>query len=229
MAYVRKTDTLVDDIRRKCDQMSRVARAQFDVDAVTFTDGQRADLIEAAHVTAWSKAPELRGKLPEEWVAKVEEATLRIYGQGTKVFRDGHVGEYPAMSRTFAADFVIPHTKDTRSYRPSIDVAYANMTPALKVIIDGVAGNSAKQAEVKEKFKTVKYQLTEFMKQHASLNTAIKEMPQLEMYVPDEYMRQIRAESAPRSKVEKRSNVADLNIDVDALTAAAITHRIATA
>ena len=229
MAYVRKTDTLVDDIRRKCDQMSRVARAQFDVDAVTFTDGQRADLIEAAHVTAWSKAPELRGKLPEEWVAEVDEANLRIYGQGTKVFRDGHVGEYPAMSRTFAADFVIPHTKDTRSYRPSVDVAYANMTPALKGIIDEVAGNSAKQAEAKEKFKTVKYQLTEFMKQHASLNTAIKEMPQLEMYVPEMYMRKIRAESAPRSKVEQRSNVTDLNIDVDVLTAAAITHRIATA
>ena len=51
MAYVRKTDTLVDDIRRQCENMSRKAQEQFDVDSVVFTDAQEVERFYPTVVT----------------------------------------------------------------------------------------------------------------------------------------------------------------------------------
>ena len=67
------------------------------------------------------------------------------------------------------------------------------------------------------------------MGQHASLNTALKEMPELEMYVPAAFMRKHAAPEASRAKVQRPTNIERLDINVDVLTSAAVAHRIATA
>tara|TARA_R110002096_G_scaffold81958_1_gene190734 strand:- start:97 stop:777 length:681 start_codon:yes stop_codon:yes gene_type:complete len=224
MAYVRKTDTLVTAITDKVIDISRTAQKRYDVDAVVFDSAQQSELVEAAHLSAWSEAPELRHTMPKGWVINADEATLRIYGPA-----DEQGINTMAMAKTIHGTFKLPHTRDSRSYRPSVDVLYQYLSTSIKDIVSQSADKAQKQSDIKAKFQIIREQLKCFMDQHASLNTALKEMPQLEMYVPDYYMRQIRAESAPRAKAEQRSNVVDLNIDVDALAAAAITHRIATA
>ncbi len=230
MAYVRKTDALVTDIQSKTRAMSQTAQARFDTDSVVFSDAQTTHLIEAAHVSAWSDAPELRGKLPKDWSIEHDMANLRIYGPATVSSIDEGVDAWPrmAMSREFTGTFLVPRTSHTRGYRPHIDVAFDTLTTELQAIITEVASNEQKLRAVQAKFGTIETQLRDFMGNHASLNAALKEMPQLEMYVPDEYMSRVRAESAPRSKVE-RTQILDLGIDVDALAAAAVTHRILTA
>ena len=68
------------------------------------------------------------------------------------------------------------------------------------------------------------------MQQHASLNTAIKEMPEIEHYVPVEYIEKLHAPSMPRGKTAPRpekTTVEELGIDRDALTSAAVAHQIA--
>ena len=224
MAYVRKTETLVDDIRKRCNSMSIAAQERFDVDAVSFTDAQKYDLIEAAHVSAWREAPELRTTLPDAWVSTPDKADLRIYGP-----KDADGNATRAMIKEISGAFKLPCKRGYHSSRPDVDVLYENLPATLQEIVSKTANNRQKQIETKAKFDLIQQQLRDYMKQHASLNTALKEMPQLEMYVPDMYMRKIRAESAPRAKAEPRSNIVELNIDVDALAAAAITHRIATA
>ena len=224
MAYVRKTDTLVTAITDKVIDISRTAQKRYDVDAVVFDSAQQSELVEAAHLSAWSEAPELRHTMPKGWVINADEATLRIYGPA-----DEQGINTMAMAKTIHGTFKLPHTRDSRSYRPSVDVLYQYLSTSIKDIVSQSADKAKKQYDIKAKFQIIREQLKCFMDQHASLNTALKEMPQLEMYVPDGYMHQIRAESAPRAKAEQRSNVVDLNIDVDALAAAAITHRIATA
>ena len=225
MAYVRKTDTLVDDIRRQCENMSRKAQEQFDVDSVVFTDAQERDLVEAEHLTAWSDAPDLRATMPDTWVATYGKADLRVYGP-----KDTDGKATRAMVKEVSGHFRLPGINKYQSrYQPNVEVNYDYLPASVKEIVSQSAYKAQKLNETREKFASISQQLRDYMKQHASLNTALKEMPQLEMYVPELYMRKIRAESAPRSKVEQRSNVTDLNIDVDVLTAAAITHRIATA
>tara|TARA_B100000768_G_C10999068_1_gene257163 strand:- start:89 stop:493 length:405 start_codon:yes stop_codon:yes gene_type:complete len=132
------------------------------------------------------------------------------------------------MSRDITGPFLVPRNKNTRSWKVHIDVAFDALTTELQAIIREVCSNKQKLRDVQDKFQTIEDQLRDFMSNHASLNAALKEMPQLEMYVPNEYMTRVRAESAPRSKVE-RTQILDLNIDVDALAAAAVTHRILTA
>ena len=224
MAYVRKTDTLVAAINKKVVDISNTAQARYDVDAVVFDSAQQSELVEAAHLSAWSEAPELRHTMPKGWMINADEATLRIYGPA-----DEQGINTMAMAKTIHGTFKLPHTRDSRSYRPAVDVLYQYLSTSIKDVVSQSADKAKKQSDIKAKFQIIREQLKCFMDQHASLNTALKEMPQLEMYVPDGYMHQIRAESAPRAKAEQRSNVVDLNIDVDALAAAAITHRIATA
>ena len=224
MAYVRKTDTLISDIKQRVSDMSRTAQARYDVDAVVFDSAQQSSLIEAAHLSAWSEAPELRDTMPKDWMVKVDQATLRIYGPA-----DEQGNSTIAMSKEITGTFRLPSTKSSGRYRPAVDVLYQHLPTSIKDIVSQAASNDKKLTEVKEKFHTVSQQLGQYMAQHASLNTALKEMPQLEMYVPDYYMVRINEASAPRAKTEQRSNVVDLNIDVDALAATAITHRILTA
>lgn len=224
MAYVRKTDTLVNDIERKCYDMSRKAQEQYRNQGASINDAQKLELIEAAHVSAWSDAPELRNKMPDAWIFSPEDVDLRMYGP-----KDTDGNAVQAMTQQVRGVFKLPSKREYSSYRPDVDVAYEHLPASVKQMVADQASSKKKLTETKQKFENIKTQLRDYMNQHASLNTALKEMPQLEMYVPDEYMRKIRAASAPRAKVEPRSNVVDLNIDVDELTAAAITHRIATA
>ena len=93
----------------------------------------------------------------------------------------------------------------------------------------GKSNESLKKA-TEDKFNKVEAQLKSFMEQHASLNTAIKEMPEIEHYVPTEYIEKLHAPSVPRSKTAPRpdkTTVEDLGIDRDALTSAAVAHQIA--
>ena len=220
MAYVRKTATLVDDITNHVLKMRRDAQARYDVDNIALDPSQITELVEAAHVTAWGEAPELRRTMPPAWRAVHDRADLRVYGpnnETTVMIKYGVQGTYN-----------LPATKQYLRHEPAIEVGYEHLSPSIKSFVDDCAGNAEKRREIYAKFDGVRDQLIAYMGQHASLNAALTEMPQLEMYVPQKYMQRIRAASEPRAKVQ-HSNVVALNIDVDALTAAAITHRIATA
>jgi hypothetical protein len=85
---------------------------------------------------------------------------------------------------------------------------------------------AAKCAEIESQFNTVRHQLKAFMSQHKSLNKALEEMPEIELYVPERFMERYRAKAAPRVKPEAPTNVEELNIDRDSLAAAAIAHRM---
>jgi len=220
MAYVRKTATLVEDITDQVTKMRSVAEARYDVDNIALDPSQLTELVEAAHVTAWSEAPELRRTMPPAWRSEPASADLRVYGPNN---------ETTAMIKySVQGTYNLPATTRYSRREPAIDIKYENLSPSLKSCVDDCAGNAEKLKEIHAKFSTVRNQLVAYMEQHASLNAALTEMPQLEMYVPQKYMQRIRAASEPRAKVQ-HSNVVALNIDVDALTAAAITHRIATA
>ena len=68
------------------------------------------------------------------------------------------------------------------------------------------------------------------MGKHASLNTAIKEMPELKLYVPSHYIEKLeKQENRIKAKPKAPTTDDDVAVDVEALTRAAIAHRITTA
>ena len=68
------------------------------------------------------------------------------------------------------------------------------------------------------------------MGKHASLNTALKEMPELKLYVPNSYIEKIeKKENRIKTKPLAPTTSDDVEVDVDALTRAAIANRVTTA
>ena len=169
----------------------------------------------------WAAAPDLKGKLPDDWCGTPRRVDVHLRDTNdctvARFVIENTVANPIRLSPEYPANY------------PDVIVSTADLTGAAKTWVNAMAGNREKRNAVREQFKVVKDQLSAFMQQHASLNTMLTEMPELEMYVPEKYMTKVRAKSEPRAKVERPTNVQDLNIDVDALAAAAITHRMVTA
>jgi len=221
MAYVRKTDTLVNDIIGRVREMSRAAQQPYQTDTLEVGTPEYNDMRNAVVDKTWAAAPDLKGKLPDDWCGTPRRVDV--------ILRD--------TNDCVAARFGIENTvanpirlsPEYASNYPDVYVYTADLTGAAKTWVNAMAGNQEKRRAVKDQFEVVENQLSAFTQQHASLNAMLTEMPELEMYVPDKYMAKVRAKSEPRAKVERPTNVEDLNIDVDALAAAAITHRMVTA
>ena len=218
MAYVRKTDTLVNDIRWKIRRMSDKAIEATGTDRPETGSPIHQELVETALTAAWSDAPDLRGKLPDAWLNKYKRFDVVFKRpDGTKVDAD----LYPSVDR-----FRIPGGDNTYLHT-TITVEASHCTPEALAWVQASSERKANREKIKSQFQTIEYQLMEYMDLHASLNTAIKDMPELEMYVPEIYLDKFRAPSEPRkAKAKKVNSASELNIDVNALTSAAIAHRI---
>ena len=123
------------------------------------------------------------------------------------------------------------HASAGHSYsgnRGKMTLEEADFPPLLMTWFKSGKSNESIKKSLQDKFNKVEEQLKSYMQQHASLNTAIKELPELEQYVPEEYMEKLHAPSAPRGKVQRaeKTTVEDLGIDRDALTSAAVAHQL---
>jgi hypothetical protein len=98
------------------------------------------------------------------------------------------------------------------------------------MLTDWVQSHSSGAAQrkiISDQYREVERQVIGFLRTHASLNAAIKEMPEIEMYIPDSYIRKMHEATAPRQKKEQQqSNIEELGIDRNALAAVAIAHRV---
>ena len=221
MAYVRKTDTLVNDIIGRVQDMSRTAQQPYQTDTLEVGTPEYNDMRKAVVDKTWAAAPDLKDKLPDDWCGTPRRVDVHL-----RDTNDCTVARF-GIENTVANPIRL--SPEYPSNYPDVYVSTANLTGAAKTWVNAMAGNQEKRNAVREQFRVVQDQLHAFMQQHASLNAMLTEMPELEMYVPDRYMTKVRAKSEPRAKVERPTNVQDLNIDVDALAAAAITHRMVTA
>jgi len=222
MAYVRKTDILIDAIKTKVRTMSATAQEQYGSSTLEIGSSEYNDMRKSVEAKTWASAPDMQGKLPDDWCGSPRRVDVRIRDADADVVARCYLentGTNPIrLSPEFKGD----------AY-PDVTVSSSELVGSAKAWVDHLTSNTAKRLEVRNQFLTVETQLVNFMTQHASLNAALTEMPELEMYVPDRYVAKVRAKSEPRAKVERPTNVQDLNIDVDALAAAAITHRMVTA
>ena len=67
MAYVRKTDTLVNDIIGRVQDMSRTAQQPYQTDTLEVGTPEYNDMRNAVVDRTWAAAPDLKGKLPDDW------------------------------------------------------------------------------------------------------------------------------------------------------------------
>ena len=233
MAYVRKTDTLVREVLQKVTDMSATAQKPYLTETVTENSAEYKALSSAVETVSWKLAPQLRDKLPSEWVERLSRST-RVEVIIEPPVDCPESGRLRVNIESKDAPFCLsPEHFDpnTGSYynNPKITFEESDIPPIVMAWFKGGKSNEATKAGLKMKFDKVYEQLKAFMNQHSSLNTAIKAMPEIEHYVPAEYIQKLHAPSAPRGKAATAIEKEDLDIDVDALTSAAVAHQIASA
>jgi hypothetical protein len=221
MAYVRKTDMLVEDIKGKVRNMKDKALTAFQSNSIESGTPLFDAAVESAQNAAFRDAPELKGKLPDSWYKEHERVELQF---------KTNTGENMFSTNLNAPDHKkirLPKVLDNRYYAVEVDVRYNECTELLKTWLDDANTRNTERGVIAEQYGNIEEQLRAFMGEHASLNSAIKEMPEIEMYVPEKYLTKLREATAPRTKkAAQPSNVETLGIDRDALASIAIAHRI---
>lgn len=221
MAYVRKTDMLVDDIRGKVRNMKEKALTAFQSNSIESGTPLFDAAIESAQNAAFRDAPELKGKLPDSWYKEHERVEIHFkQTDGVSMFSTN-------LNAPDHKKIRLPKVLDNRYYSVEVDVRYSDCTELLKTWLDDANTRNTERGVIAEQYRTIEDQLKAFMGEHASLNSAIKEMPEIEMYVPEKYLTKLREATAPRTKkAAQPSNVETIGIDRDALASIAIAHRI---
>lgn len=221
MAYVRRTQTLIEDVQGRVDSMKHdeLRLATYKSDNIDIGTPLYEEVRKAAIDSAWVEAPDLIDKIPETWCRMESVMTVRFRGEG-KI--DG-------------VSYTLETTNDDKIKLPpsfsrwdTIEVTHSYITPLIQEWVTNKYESEHKRQSTIDMFHNIGKQLTDYLQSHASLNTALKEMPELELYVPDEYLDKIKEKSVKAAKKEV-TTAEDLNIDVDALTRAAIAHRITSA
>lgn len=219
MAYVRKTDTLLSDIVATTYDMERKALALHDGGALAeIGSALHTNIRTCAETAAWKLAPELQYTMPEAWKVSRERIDVSLQDE------DGSKLHSQVLNAPDHDLFSVPNINGGR-YSYEVSVPFADMGEDVKAYALGAGDRKAKQTAIKESYTTTRQQLRLYLEQHASLNAALTSMPELELYVPEKYMAKFREKVAPRVK-EKVSYAEDLGIDVDALAANAIAHRL---
>jgi len=220
MAYVRRTWTLVESVEIKVANMKdaelKALNKRDDIDIGT---PLYKEVRKAAVDSAWVEAPDLIDKMPDTWCRMENVLSVRFRGEGKT--------DYVAYTLETANDDKIK-LPPSFSRWDTLEITHSRMTPLIKAWVDGRYEYEKKKQSTVDLFGNISKQLRDFLLSHASLNTALKEMPELEMYVPAEYLDKIKEKTVKAAKKEV-TTAEDLNIDVDALTRAAVAHRITSA
>ncbi len=218
--YVRKTQTLVDDIEHSVDRMRHNAQHQLKQDVkIEIGTPLHSAMREVIETALWRDAPDIKDKMPIEWCNMENQVSVKFEEEGKKVIR--HDLETPDTDK-----FKMPpkHSRwDTH------DIPKQYWTPLVKDWLDTRNSKAVEFEEVHEMYKDIARQLVAFMGKHASLNTALKEMPELKLYVPDIYLEKIEKKAERTQPKPKATTTDDVEVDVEALTRAAIAHRITSA
>jgi|TARA_R110002124_G_scaffold138488_1_gene301966 hypothetical protein len=222
MAYVRKTETLIDDVVRRIRNMAAKALGVYESKSIEIDTAEYAAACEAIHTAAYRDAPQLRGNLPESWLFKTERINLRIKDHsGNTIARAG-------LDAPEHRKFEVPaHKAKANSWSVDVDVYADECTGALAMWVQAHTTKTEQRSTIETQYREVERQVIGFLRTHASLNAAIKEMPEIELYVPDQYLRKMHEAVAPRvKKEEQQSAITELGIDRNALAAVAIAHRV---
>lgn len=221
MAYVRKTETLVHEITANVRYMKTEALKNYEVDHIAegsfMWEEARASVVNAAY----HDAPELQGKLPKSW-ERAHERISMTFNKGT---------DKPVYKTFLVASrenpIKLPSHITPSYYSSDVEVHESDCTDKMRTWLNEANERKTKAQAIADQFDNIESQLRAFMGQHASLNSALKEMPEMEMYVPDKFLSKLREASKPRKKAEDKVDNADtLGIDRDALTTLAIAHRL---
>ena len=222
MAYVRVTEKLIDSVGSKVMHMCEKAVNMHAHPDKSYGTAIHSEVEKAVLAQAWSARPELFGEIPDEWCHFSSRLSAEIISQ------DGKNRAAFEVSTPDASPLKLP-CKPSVYYHDSIVVRYEHQSDMVRAWLEGQFSRAQEVEDTREQFRLVQRQITNFLRTQASLNAALKEMPELELYVPDEFMVKVRAATERRANTSTDDRPPAVEVDRDQLAALAVAHRIAMA
>ena len=229
MAYVRRTDTLVNEVLNKVREMRRNACRPYLSTGVATDSVEYNEVFNVLEDVVWKKAPDLKDKIPDEWLEQSTHNSVDV--RIPSPFEDFTTEvslKVPDGKKPFK---LTPKYISTGYYRssPTVKFAAEDVPPTMVKWFNERAEREQKIATLTEKYKTIENKLSAFMKGHASLNKMLEAMPEFEHYVPQSFMDRMRQPNKKRASNAVEITIVDeLDIDTNELASMAIGHRLAT-
>ena len=223
MAYVRMTEALKDTVMRKISHMNAAAIKPYKarlLDAAP--QGVIDSFRENVERVVWRDGPEFKGRLPKAWLTEVTRfyVCVRFPALGeTQGTRDVHV----------IYDFDVPIVRPlllTAEQLHWLRVPAEDVDGAFREWVLHEYHTQAERDGIEARYSALRRQVISYLDAQPSLNRAIKETPELEMYVPEVYLDKLR-ESAPKRKAAAKDAAPTPEVDRDMLVALGAVHRLA--
>lgn len=208
MAFVGISQKLLGDVRDACRRMcSAELNSVGDVSRIGITENDHwfKELAYGEHV-------HLMGVIPDKW-------TRMFNGHGTFVVVEGEERYEISMYGEHITGMP-PGMSDYRMFTVAID------NPRLPSGISQMIHVMRERREVEMRWGNVRSKVCSFLESCKSLNEAIKLWPEIEHYIPKEYIERVLQK---REKSTSVSNAAEVlgQIDTQELTAAVVIARMA--
>jgi hypothetical protein len=218
MAYVKMTGEFKDRVRGRINRMKDKELEQYQIHDIKAGSALAIEVSATVVDNAWGDYLDLKDKMPLKWC-------VNNMGHTTVEFLDSNGSRVHRTNMDLDGLKFPPTTSRYGSY-PKVSVDQCG-----KVVKDWLAGIATAETNiqvVEEKFNTIRTQIQNFMLKHTSLNTAVKELPELEMYVHEDDMERLRRKVVKYASAPSAVEEADEGIGVDAglLASTAIAARI---
>lgn len=177
MALVRISRQLLRDVAARIDSM-RAHQHTLTVAPLhpSKIDALRAAVLEIVESETWGQHPDLRSKLPAQWKQRVPRVDVRFVASDGGISEEFQI-EGPIHVPPYSSSYYIERTLELGRLPPeTADKVRAYL--------------EAKEAH-KLKYDAVGSQVISFLESCKSLNDAVKKMPNILLYVPQEYKDQL--------------------------------------
>jgi hypothetical protein len=219
MSYVRRTQTLLDQVTAKINRMRDTEASRLGDEEPAIGTPLHDDLCTAIDAAMWEEAADIRSKVPKSWRREHDSMECEVWAE------EGGFHKSLRVSRKDGEQFDLP---PGQQYYYAVKVSVGIAPDSVKQWLKDCEFNADSRRLITDKYASIANKIIAYLNTHSSLNTALKEMPELEFYIPQEYLDRV-AEKQTKVRKEKESTVEKLDIDVNELTSLAVAHRIATA
>jgi hypothetical protein len=217
VAYVRRTDKLIDGIKQKIARMRQKAEEMHASERIEPGTPIHDEVRKAIEAAAWELKPELRDAMPQEWCYTSDHCRV--------VFFDQHNDRIMASSISMRNDDRLVFPCKPSSYYDDVSVYFRHQSTALRQWLAEEDKRKRQRDELRQQYHDVERQIVAFMSTKTSLNAALSEMPELELYVPQEFMDKYH--EVKEARVNKTAPVeTEVFVDRDQLAALGVAHRI---
>ena len=208
MGTVKVTDTLRSEIRTRISTMRSKALEPFLLGPFDETHPATNTIADEVERDMWRDATDLRGKIPDRW--------LRTTGRFTLV-----VTEIDVPTVELIALCERPTPPGNGYHRHMVTLRPSKLSDAARELYDRSLVQVKKQAVVNTRFNKVEADIKALLDQCPTLNRALKLVPELEMYVPEDRMEKIREK---RGRAD--TTTPQVELDRDNLVAVGVGSRI---